>query len=104
MSTRGKAVATAIVCAASVVGTILLWPASHSAPAAPTSEQIKASAQARLDMSLEAGRTAREMIRATGQTPGDESCQAAWDNMLPEEQQDLRYAMWRQGCADDPTP
>ncbi|MER6957406.1 hypothetical protein [Streptomyces sp. NPDC000618] len=53
-----------------VVGLILLWPASPSAPAEPTSEQIKASAQACLDDSLRAGRTAAESIRAVGKTPG----------------------------------
>jgi uncharacterized protein YkwD len=83
---------------------ILLWPASHSGPAAPTSEQIKASAQARLDASLNAGRAARENIRAVGKTPGDEQCQAAWDNLLDSEQHGLRYAMWMHGCADAATP
>ncbi|MER5996850.1 hypothetical protein [Streptomyces viridosporus] len=102
MSIRGKSGAAAPVCAA-VVGVILLWPASH-APAAPTSDQTKASAQARLDASLKAGRTAQEMIHATGKTPDDELCQAAWNNTLRKEQQDLRYSMRMHGCADAPTP
>ncbi|MGW2695751.1 hypothetical protein [Streptomyces sp. NPDC001296] len=62
---RGKVAAAALVCAAVVADVILLRPASHTAPAAPTSDQIKASAQARLDHSLDAGRTARTNLRAS---------------------------------------
>ncbi|WP_143626274.1 hypothetical protein [Streptomyces viridosporus] len=54
MSIRGKAAAAALVCAAVVVGVILLWPAPDTAL---TSDQIKASAQARPDASLKQGRT-----------------------------------------------
>ena len=94
----------AVVCAAVVAGVILLWPGSSQAPAAPTSDQIKASAQARLDASEKAGRTARENLRATGKTPDEAQCQAAWDNLLDSEKQGLRQAMWMHGCADAPTP
>lgn len=80
----------------------MLWPSSSSAPAEPTSEQIKASAQARLDVSLKAGRIARENIRAAGKKPDGEQCQAAWDNLLDSEQQGLWYSMWTHGCADAP--
>ncbi|MGW2700804.1 hypothetical protein [Streptomyces sp. NPDC001340] len=104
MSIRGKVGVAVVVCAAVVAGVIMLWPASHSAPAKPTSEQIQASAQARLNTSLKAGRTARANIRATGKTPDDEHCQAAWDNLLDSEQHGLRYAMWMHGCADNSTP
>ncbi|MER6409269.1 hypothetical protein ABT269_38725 [Streptomyces viridosporus] len=44
------------------------------------------------------------MIHATGKTPDDELCQAAWNNTLRKEQQDLRYSMRMHGCADAPTP
>ncbi|MEU1595111.1 hypothetical protein ABZ468_20090 [Streptomyces sp. NPDC005708] len=57
MSIRGKVVASALVRAAAVAGVILLWPAPDAAPTAPTSDQIKVSAQARLDAPLKAGRT-----------------------------------------------
>ncbi|MFF4504807.1 hypothetical protein [Streptomyces sp. NPDC001401] len=102
MSIRGKVAAASIVCAAVVAGLILLWPASNAAPAAPTSEQIKASAQARLDAALKAGREARQVMLETGKTPSDELCQAVWDRKPRSEQQGLRYAMWMHGCADDP--
>lgn len=104
MSTRGKAATATLVCGAVVAGTILLWPASNEAPAAPTSDQIKASAQARLDDSLKAGRAARANIRAMGKTPDDQQCQAGWDNLLDPERHHLRYAMWMHGCADTATP
>ena len=44
------------------------------------------------------------MIHATGKTPDDELCQAAWNNTLRKEQQDLRYSLWMHGCADASTP
>ncbi|MFJ1529758.1 hypothetical protein ACIOFV_15245 [Streptomyces mirabilis] len=102
MSIRGKVAAAALVCTAVVAGVILLWPASHGAPAAPTSDQIKASAQARLDGSLKAGRAARANLQALGKTPDDAQCQAAWDNTLPSEQKSLNSSMWMHGCADAP--
>ncbi|MFF3406717.1 hypothetical protein ACFYW8_10955 [Streptomyces sp. NPDC002742] len=104
MLTRGKVAAAAVVCAAVVAGAVLLWPTSDEAPATPTSDQIKASAQARLDASLKAGRAARANIRAVGKTPNGKQCQAAWDNLLDSEQRDQRYAMWMLGCADTATP
>jgi hypothetical protein len=102
MSTRGKVAAAAVVCAVVVASTILLWPTSDEAPAAPTSDQIRASAQARLDTSLKAGRAAGANIRALGNAPDDEQCRAAWDNLLDSEQRGLRYAMWMLGCAATP--
>ncbi|MEU6318149.1 hypothetical protein [Streptomyces sp. NPDC047009] len=99
MSIRGKAAA-----AAAVAGVILLLSGCSSAPAAPTSDQIKASAQARLDASMESGRYAQENIRAVGGTPGDATCQAQWDNLFHSEQHSLLYAMWMHGCVDAPTP
>jgi len=95
MSIRGKVAVAAVVCAAVVTGVILLWP---------TSDQIKASAQARLDASEKAGRTARENLRATGKMPDEAQCQAAWDNLLDSEKRGLRKAMWMHGCADAPSP
>ncbi|MGW9032606.1 hypothetical protein ACWGQ5_53450 [Streptomyces sp. NPDC055722] len=97
MSIRGKVAATA-----AVAGVILLLSGCSSASAAPTSDQIKASAQARLDASLKAGRAARENIQALGKTPDDAQCQAAWDNLLPSEQKGLNSSMWMHGCADAP--
>ncbi|MET9410220.1 hypothetical protein ABZX90_31350 [Streptomyces sp. NPDC002935] len=104
MSTRGNVAAAAVGCAVVVTSTILLWPTSNQPPAAPTSDQIKASAQARLDASLKAGHAARANIWAVGKTPNGKQCQAAWDNLLDSEQRDQRYAMWMLGCADTATP
>ncbi|MFF3378172.1 hypothetical protein ACFYXF_35115 [Streptomyces sp. NPDC002680] len=104
MSIRGKVAVAAVICAAVVASVILLWPASPSAPVEPTSEQIKASAQARLDASLKAGRTTRESIQAVGKTPDDEECQAVWVNLLDSEKHGLWYSMWIHGCADATTP
>ncbi|WP_073948141.1 hypothetical protein [Streptomyces kebangsaanensis] len=75
MSVGGKAAAAALVCAAVVAGVILLWSAPDTAPTAPTSDRIKASAQARPDASLKEGRTTRQVIRESGKTPSDELCQ-----------------------------
>ncbi|MCX4858369.1 hypothetical protein [Streptomyces canus] len=102
MSIRGRVAAAALVCAAVVAGVILLWPTPDAEPAAPTSDQIKASAQARLDASLSAGRTVRQQIEASGRTPDDATCQTAWDNQTATERRSLRYAMWMHGCADAP--
>ncbi|MGI5139317.1 MULTISPECIES: hypothetical protein [unclassified Streptomyces] len=99
MSIRGK-----VAAAAAVAGVILLLSGCSSAPAAPTSDQIKASAQARLDASVESGRYARENLRATAKTPGDATCQAAWDNLLDSEQKGLLYGTWMHACADPATP
>ncbi|MGW1622278.1 hypothetical protein [Streptomyces sp. NPDC002172] len=99
MSIRGKATAAAVT-----AGVILLLSGCSSAPAAPTSDQIKASAQARLDASEDAGRTARENLRATGKTPDETQCKAAWDNLLDSEKQGLRQGMWMHGCADNSAP
>ncbi|MFE4421287.1 hypothetical protein [Streptomyces sp. NPDC056817] len=81
---------------------ILLWPAPDTAPTAPTSDQIKASAQARLDASLQEGRTTRQVIEDSDMEPSDELCQAVWDRKPAAERHDLRYAMWMHGCADSP--
>ncbi|MFK0106410.1 hypothetical protein [Streptomyces sp. NPDC091217] len=70
----------------------------------PTSDQIKASAQARLDASTEAGRVARANLKATAKTPGEETCQAAWDNLLPTERRPLLHGTWMQACVDPTTP
>ncbi|WP_181446657.1 hypothetical protein [Streptomyces sp. NTH33] len=81
---------------------ILLWPAPDTAPTAPTSDQIKASARARLDASLKEGRTTRQVMLESGKTPSDELCQILWDRKPHSEQQELRYAMWMHGCAGSP--
>ncbi|MGI5143697.1 MULTISPECIES: hypothetical protein [unclassified Streptomyces] len=104
MLIRGKVAVAGTACAAVVAGVVLLWPGSNSAPAAPTSDQIKASAQARLDASLKAGRTVRQVMVDTGKTPSEELCQAVWDRQTAKEQHSLRYAMWMHGCVDAPTP
>ncbi|MGW0422421.1 hypothetical protein [Streptomyces sp. NPDC003015] len=90
------------MCAAVVASVILLWPTPDAAAAAPTSDQIKASAQARLDASLSAGRAARQQIQAAGKTPDDAMRPATWDNQTATERRGLRYAMWMHGCADTP--
>ncbi|MEU6010861.1 hypothetical protein [Streptomyces sp. NPDC047453] len=79
MSIRGKVAAAALVCAAVVVGVILLRPTSDTAPTAPTSDQIKASAQARLDASLQEVRTTWPVIEDDGKTRSDALCQTLWD-------------------------
>ncbi|MDX2849335.1 hypothetical protein PV342_12870 [Streptomyces sp. PA03-3a] len=99
MSIRGK-----VAAATAIASVVLLLPGCSSTPAAPTSDQIKASAQARLDASVEDGRYWRANLRATGQNPGDETCQAAWDNKLPEEQKGMDLSMWMVGCATAPSP
>ncbi|MEU6318156.1 hypothetical protein [Streptomyces sp. NPDC047009] len=104
MQIRGKVAAAALACAAVVAGVILLWPDSSQAPAAPTSEQVKASAQAREVASVEARRIARENLRATAKSLDDDSCKAAWDNLLDSEQKGLLYGTWMHACADAPTP
>ncbi|WP_330306208.1 MULTISPECIES: hypothetical protein [unclassified Streptomyces] len=104
MSIRGKVAAAALVCAAGIAGVILLWPEPDAAPAQPTSDEIKAAAQARLDASLKAGRTARQAMEETGKWPSEELCQAVWDRKSASDRRTLRYAMWMHGCADDATP
>jgi hypothetical protein len=100
MSIRGK-----VAAATATAGVIpLLAGCSSSAPAEPTSEQIKASAQARLDASRDAARVARANLKATGKTPDETQCQAAWDNLLDSEQKELRRTMWMIGCSEPATP
>jgi hypothetical protein len=79
MMTRGKITAAGVVCAAAVTGVVLMWPSADAAPKPPTSDQIRASAQAALDHSLGEGRTARQVITGKGYSPSDELCQAVWD-------------------------
>lgn len=104
MTIRGKVIAAALVLAAAVTGAILLWPTGKDTPAAPTSEQIKASAQARLDASLLEGRKTQQVIVDKGHTPSDDLCQAVWDRKTHAEQHALLYAEWLTGCADAPAP
>ncbi|MEU3340440.1 hypothetical protein [Streptomyces sp. NPDC006668] len=100
MSIRGNVAAAAVT-----TGVILLLAGcSSAAPAVPTSEQVKASAQARLDASRDAGRVARANLKAVGKTPDETQCQAAWDNLLDSEQKTLRRTMWMIGCAEPATP
>jgi hypothetical protein len=107
MKIRGKVAAVALVLGAAVAGAVLLWPTGKDTPAAPTheqiSEQIKASAGARLDASLQEGRTARQVIVDKGYAPSNELCQAVWDRKTAGEQHALANAMWMHGCADAPT-
>ena len=91
-----------VVCAAAVASVILMWPSADAAPKPPTSDQIKASAQAALDQSLGEGRTARQVITGKGYSPSDELCQAVWDRKPKAEQRALLYAEWMHGCADAP--
>ncbi len=93
----------ALICVV-VGGGVLLWPGSDEAPTAPTSQQIKASAQARLDASTDAGRVARANLKATAKTPSEETCQAAWDNLLPSEQKPLLRGTWMHACVDPAAP
>lgn len=104
MMTRGKITAGAVVCAAAVAGVVLMWPSADAASQPPTSNQIKASAQAALDHSLSEGRTARQVIVGKGYSPSDELCQAVWDRKAKAEQRALLYAEWMHGCADAPAP
>ncbi len=90
--------------AATAGGILLLAGCSSSAPTAPTSDQVKASAQARLDASTEAGRAARANLQATAKTPGEETCQAAWDNMLPSERKPVLHGTWMGACEDPAAP
>lgn len=100
MSIRGNVAAAAVT-----TGVILLLAGcSSAAPTEPASEQIKASAQARLDRSRAVGRMARANIKATGETPDETQCQAAWDNLLDWEQKELLHTMWMQVCVDPGTP
>ncbi|MFF1838362.1 hypothetical protein ACFVXE_29785 [Streptomyces sp. NPDC058231] len=96
--------AATVVLAGAVAAAVMLWPT----PAAPTheqiSKQIKASAQAHEDASVEAGRYARANLRATAKTPDDESCQSAWDNLLDSEQKGLLHGTWMHACTDPATP
>lgn len=99
MGPRGKIAAAGVTLVAAVTGAVLLWPTGKSTP---TSDEIKASAQARLDASLLAGRKEQLAILAAGQTPDDALCQKLWDRKTKPEQQELRYAMWMTGCVDTP--
>ncbi|MFB7323428.1 hypothetical protein [Streptomyces sp. NPDC056190] len=105
MTIKGILGAAGVACAAVTTGLILLWP-HPDAPdiKPPTDEQIKASAGARLDASLDEGRTYRQVLLDDGMEPNDESCQAIWDRKARDNQKELRYAMWMHGCADAPTP
>ena len=104
MGTRGKLTAVAGVLAAAVVAVVLLWPGGSSKPPAPTSDEIKASAQARLDASLLAGRKEQLAILATGETPSDDLCQKLWNRKSAADKAQLLYPMWLTGCADTPQP
>ncbi|MGW1027925.1 hypothetical protein ACWD4J_30285 [Streptomyces sp. NPDC002577] len=98
MTIRGK-VTAALVCA--LTASTLLSACSNT-PKPPTSEEIKASAQARVDASLKAGREAREIAVDSAYTPSDELCQAVWDRKTKTEQQALSQSIWMHGCADAP--
>jgi hypothetical protein len=104
MTIRGKVTAVAVALGAAIVTAVLLWPTGGTAHRPPTSDEIKASAQARLDASLPAGRAARANIQALGKTPDDATCQSAWDNTLDSEQRDLSHGMWMVGCTTAPSP
>ncbi|MGW2937416.1 hypothetical protein ACWDA7_37595 [Streptomyces sp. NPDC001156] len=51
---------------------------------------------------MESGRYARENLRATAKSPDDDSCEAAWDNLLDSEQKGLLYGTWMHACVDAP--
>ncbi|WP_073947635.1 hypothetical protein [Streptomyces kebangsaanensis] len=101
MTIKGIIGAAGIACAAVTAGVIWLWP-HPDAPKPPTSEEIKASAQARLDASLDEGRTYRQVLLDDDMEPSDELCQAIWDRKPRANQQELLYSMWMHGCADEP--
>ena len=65
MTTWGRSTLAALTCA----GVALLGACTSSTPKHPTSDQIKASAQAALDKSLQAGRGTRATIQAKGYDP-----------------------------------
>ncbi|MCZ1001141.1 hypothetical protein O1M63_28805 [Streptomyces mirabilis] len=102
MTIRGKVAVAALVCAAGIAAAVLAWPTAKPAPGPPTSDEIKASAQAALDSSKQAGREAQQVILGKGYTPSEELCQAVWDRKTKAEQHDLLYTMWMIGCADTP--
>ncbi|MFI2763370.1 hypothetical protein ACH5A3_31605 [Streptomyces echinatus] len=47
---------------------------------------------------------ARANLKATEKTPGEETCQAAWDNLLPSEQKPLLYGTRMHACVDPTAP
>ncbi|REE61406.1 putative ribosomally synthesized peptide with SipW-like signal peptide [Streptomyces sp. 3212.3] len=95
------AAAAVLVAAAAGVTTWALWSSDHST-AQPTSEQIKASAQAHIDRSIQDGRKAQYAILQLKQTPTTELCHELWDRKTPAERGDLLKGMWIHGCADAP--
>ncbi|MGW0952817.1 hypothetical protein [Streptomyces sp. NPDC002545] len=105
MTIKGILGAAGVACAAVTAGLIWLWPhpdAPDTKP--PTDAQIKASAQARLDASVDEGRTYRQVLLDGEQEPNDVTCQGVWDRKPRDNQKELRYAMWMYGCTHAPTP
>ncbi|MFD3452773.1 hypothetical protein ACFWVC_11360 [Streptomyces sp. NPDC058691] len=74
-------------------------PADKPAPThEQISEQIKASAHARVEASLLEGRKEQLAILQAGQTPSEDLCQARWDRKSTAEQHALVWANWITGC------
>ncbi|MFE4998884.1 hypothetical protein ACFRH4_48040 [Streptomyces mirabilis] len=59
--------------------------------------------QALLNSSTAAGRVARANLKATAKTPGEETCQAAWDNLLPSAQKPMLHGTMH-ACEDLAAP
>ncbi|WP_329317921.1 hypothetical protein [Streptomyces sp. NBC_01262] len=80
----------------------LAWPNGNTSPAEPDSAEIKASAQARIDASVTAGRKLRLAILQAGQTPSQELCDDLWDRKDEAEQAGLMQSAWLAGCVEEP--
>lgn len=101
MSIKGRVVAAvAIRVAAVAAGVILLWPALPATSAEPTPARSDSSEKLRIYRSGGAGLLESANIAATGRTPDEQSCKAAWDNLPDSEKQDLLYGPWTAGCVD----
>jgi hypothetical protein len=59
--------------------------------------------QALPNSSTAAGRVAGANLKATAKTPGEETCQAAWDNLLPSEQKPMLHGTMH-ACEDPAAP
>ncbi|MGW1157749.1 hypothetical protein ACWD48_05885 [Streptomyces sp. NPDC002519] len=98
MKIRGIVAAAVLVGAAVVVGAVvLLWPTAKPAHQ-PTSDEIKASAQASLDASTLEGRKMRLAILNLGQTPSQELCDSMWNKKTKAERHGLLQGAWLAGC------
>jgi hypothetical protein len=98
MGIRGSVLA---VVAAAIISVAGLAACSGSKPQ-PTSDRIKASAQAALDASMLEGRKEQLALLQTGGTPSNSLCRDLWAKKTKAEQAKLLQGAWLAGCVETP--